>query len=142
MAQHQFYYSPDEYEAEKASNSYLMALVVIMVGLPFPIVNLIASLIFFFSTKKSSAFARWHCTQALLLQTALFFITSAEVYWAILIFIGHSAVSNNFIAYSITVVLFSLVGFIAAMYAAILTRRGQHVIWWFFGPLTDLLIKV
>ena len=32
----EFVYKPDEYEAEKASNSYLMSLIAIMVGLPLP----------------------------------------------------------------------------------------------------------
>ena len=37
MSLQEFSYAPDDYETEKASNSYLMSLVVIMVGLPLPI---------------------------------------------------------------------------------------------------------
>ena len=38
-----FDYEPTEHEAEKASNSYLMSLIALIVGLPLPIINLIAT---------------------------------------------------------------------------------------------------
>ena len=40
-----FNYEPLEHEFEKASNSYLMSLMAIIVGLPLPIINLIATFI-------------------------------------------------------------------------------------------------
>ena len=46
-----FAYEPSEHEAEKASNSYLMSLIAIIAGLPLPIINLLATLIF--STAKA-----------------------------------------------------------------------------------------
>lgn len=42
-------------ELEKASNSYLMSLTVALVGLPFPIVNLIATIIFFLAHRKATS---------------------------------------------------------------------------------------
>ena len=59
-----FLYQPNESETEIASNSYLMSLIAIIVGLPLPIVNLIATFIFYLSNRKSTYFVRWHCTQA------------------------------------------------------------------------------
>ena len=47
-----FHYQPEEHEAEKASNSYLMSLIAIIAGLPLPIVNLIATLVFFIGNRK------------------------------------------------------------------------------------------
>lgn len=137
---HVFSYPPDEYECEKASNSYLMALVVVMAGLPFPIVNLIASTIFYFSNKKSPSFVRWHCTQMLLAQMFTLPVNAAGVYWTIaIIFHGHT-LTNSYIAYIITILLFNLLEFIATMHGAIATRKGKHVVWWFFGPLTDIFV--
>ena len=49
---------PGEHEAERASNSYLMSVVAVMAGLPLPIFNLIASIIFFFGNRKSTYFVR------------------------------------------------------------------------------------
>jgi hypothetical protein len=48
---------------------------------------------------------------------------------------------RNFIAYIFTIVVFNLVEFAAIIYAAVNTRKGQHVAWWFFGPLTDALLR-
>ena len=138
---HGFKYVPDEYEAEKASGSYLMALVVIMVGLPFPIVNLIASVIFYFGNRKSPVFVRWHCAQALLAQAFTLPINAAGVYWTIAIVFHGAEVTNSYIAYIITILLFNFVEFIATMYAAIETRKGKHVVWWFFGSLTDACVR-
>ncbi|MBI3006497.1 MAG: DUF4870 domain-containing protein [Ignavibacteriales bacterium] len=136
-----FPYTPNEYEAEKASNSYLMSVVVIMFGLPLPIVNLIASVIFYSANRKAPYFVRWHCTQTLVAQVVTFFANAAGVYWTIAVVFGGGEVTNNYIAYIITILLFNLFEFAATIYAAVRTRKGKHVSWWFFGPLTDILVK-
>jgi len=64
--ENKFEYQPSEHEAEKASNSYLMSLIALIAGMPLPIINLIASVIFFVGNRKGTYFVRWHCTQALL----------------------------------------------------------------------------
>ena len=61
------YYVPQGYEREAAAHSYLMSLLVVMVGLPLPIVNLLATLIFYLANRHKTYFVRWHCTQALVL---------------------------------------------------------------------------
>ena len=71
-----FIYTPGEHEAEKASNSYLMSLIAVIAGLPLPIVNLLATLIFFLGNRKGSYFVRWHCTQALVSQASLLVMNS------------------------------------------------------------------
>jgi uncharacterized membrane protein len=131
---------PNEYEAERASNSYLMALVALMVGLPLPVINLIATGIFFFSNRKASHFVRWHCTQALLAQAFTLVINVCGVYWTISVAFGNGHVTNDYLAYILTIVLFNLIEFIATMYTAIQTRKGYHVSWYFFGTLTDALV--
>jgi uncharacterized membrane protein len=136
-----FSYAPDEYETERASNGYLMSLVALMVGLPLPIVNLIATAIFFFGNRRAGLFVRWHCTQALLAQGATLFMNAAGVYWTLALILGHAEVTNPYISYVITIVLFNLVEFVATIYTASRTRKGMHVSWWFFGPLADVLVK-
>jgi uncharacterized membrane protein len=136
-----FQYVPDEYEREKAANSYLMSLIAIMMGLPLPIVNLIASALFFLGNRRSSHFVRWHCTQALLIQSITLLMNAAGVYWTLRVVLGNLTASNTYISYIITIVTFNLVEFIATIYTAVRTRRGEHISWWFFGPLTDALIR-
>ncbi len=136
-----FSYHPGEHEAEGASSSYLMSLVAIIVGLPLPIVNLIATLIFYLGNRKSTFFVRWHCTQALLSQFSMLLINSIAFWWTIAIIFSTDVITNYYIAYIFTVLLFNLTEFIATIYTAIQTRKGIHVEWWFYSELTNLICK-
>lgn len=136
-----FSYEPGEHEAEAASGSYLMSLIAIVVGLPLPIINLIATLVFYLGNRKSTYFVRWHCTQALLSQLSMLFINSFGFWWTISIIIGDEVVTNRYIAYIIVVLAFNLAEFVATIYTAIQTRKGIHIEWWFYGALTNMLCK-
>jgi uncharacterized Tic20 family protein len=137
----QFAYQPGEHEAETASNSYLMSLIAIIVGLPLPIINLIATLIFYVGNRKGSYFIRWHCTQALLSQLSMLFINSYGFWWTISIMFTNEIISTNYIAYMIVAFIFNIIEFITTIYTAIKTRKGIHVEWWFYGSLTSLICK-
>ena len=77
------YYVPQEHEREAAAQSYLMSLLVVMVGLPFPIVNLAATLIFYLANRRKTYFVRWHCTQALVSQVPLFLVNCVLFWWSV-----------------------------------------------------------
>jgi uncharacterized Tic20 family protein len=128
-----------EYQAEKASNSYLMSLVAIIVGLPLPIVNLIATFIFYLANRNEPFFVRWHCIQALFSQVSLVIINGVGVGWLLSIIFGNNEFNNNFFAYIIVLFIMNLIEFIATIYTAIETRKGNHVEWWFVGSLTNLV---
>lgn len=130
-----------EHEAERASNSYLMSLIAVIAGLPLPIVNLIASFIFYIGNRKSSYFVRWHCTQALLSQFSLLFINSFGFWWTISILFGSEHISNRYIAYMFSALIFNLIEFIATIYTAIQVRKGEHISWWLYGDITNLICK-
>lgn len=136
-----FAYLPGEHEAEKASNSYLMSLIAIIAGLPLPIINLIATLIFYLGNRKGTYFVRWHCTQALLSQISVLFINSFGFWWTISIIFTDEIITDKYIAYIITALIFNLTEFIATIYTAVQTRKGIHVEWWFYGNLTHLICK-
>jgi uncharacterized Tic20 family protein len=132
---------PHEAESEKASNSYLMSLLAIMVGLPIPIINMVATLIFWIAHKKSTYFVRWHCTQALLSQFTLWIMNSCGLGWTLSILFGDKIVTNSYIGYIITIFLFNLTEFIVTIQAAVKTRKGIHIEWWFWGSLTNKICK-
>ncbi len=136
-----FTYEPGEHEAEKASNSYLMSLIAVVAGLPLPIINLIATFFFYIGNRKGTYFVRWHCTQALLSQFSLLFINSYGFWWTISILFTSETISSKYIAYMLTIILFNLSEFIATIYTAIQTRKGKHVVWWFYGSLTNLICR-
>lgn len=138
---HTFAYEPGEHEAEKASNSYLMSLIAVIAGLPLPIINLLATLIFYLGNRKGSYFVRWHCTQALLSQASLLFINSYGFWWTVSIIFSSEELSSGYFAYIFTALIFNLADFIVTIYTAIQTRKGIHVQWWFYGSLTNLVCK-
>jgi len=134
-------FTPAEHEAEKASNSYLMSLMAVVVGLPLPIINLIATLIFYLGNRRGTYFVRWHCTQALLSQASLLVMNSFGFWWTFSIIFRDEVLTNRYIAYLITVFLFNLTDVVATIYTAIQTRKGKHIEWWFYGDLTSVLVK-
>lgn len=136
-----FNYEPGEHEAEAASGSYLMSLIAIIAGAPLPIINLIATLIFYLGNRKSTYFVRWHCTQALLSQLSMLLINSFGFWWTISIMFSDETITGNYFAYIITAIIFNLAEFIATIYTAIQTRKGKHVEWWFYGSLTNIICK-
>jgi uncharacterized Tic20 family protein len=136
-----FSYKPSEHETESASSSYLMSLVAIVAGLPLPIINLIATFVFYIGNRKSTYFVRWHCTQALLSQLSMLFINRYGFWWNVSIIFTEETVTGNYFGYIITTLIFNLTEFIATIYTAIQTRKGIHVEWWFYGTLTNLICK-
>ena len=136
-----FPYRPGDHEAEKASNSYLMSLVALIAGLPLPILNLLATFFFFIGNRKGTYFVRWHCTQALLSQLSLFFMNTVGFWWTISLMFFEKEISNEYIGYMITIFFFNVAEFIATIYTAVRTRNGNHVKWFFYGELTNLICK-
>jgi uncharacterized Tic20 family protein len=136
-----FAYKPSEHEKERASNSYLMSLVALVAGLPLPIMNLLASVFFYLGNRKSTAFVKWHCTQALLAQLGMFFFNTVGFWWTISIIFDGAEVTNQYIAYIITIVGFNLVEFIFTLYLATQTRKGVHIEMYFFSDITNLICK-
>ena len=134
-------YKPSDEELASASNGYLMSLLAAIMGLPLPIVNLIATLIFFVGTRKSTYFVRWHTLQALLSQASLFVVNSIGVYWTLHIAFDVGELSNYYIGYIITLVSLNFIEFVASMYLAINVRKGQHLSLWFYGDLADDLCR-
>ncbi|RYZ46615.1 MAG: DUF4870 domain-containing protein [Sphingobacteriales bacterium] len=133
-------YRPREDEKEKASNGYLMSVIAIMMGLPLPVINLLATFIFFLANRKSTWFVRWHCTQALLSQFTVFIVNSVAFGWTISVLLEKQDVTDGYIGYLIVTALFNLLELIITISGAIRVRKGQHVIWWFWGDLTDVLV--
>lgn len=130
---------PTEDELEKASNAYLMSLLAIMVGMPLPVINLFASILFYLGNRRSTWFVRWHCTQTLLAQLTVLCINSVGFTWTIQVIFGNKLVTNDYIGYIIALVLFNLFEFATTMYAAIQVRKGELVNFWFWGTLATIV---
>lgn len=132
----------DEDSAEKSSNVYLMSLVGVMAGLPLPILNLLATIIFFIGNKKAQPIVKWHCIQGMLSQFVLFIFNSVSFWWTISILFYKEEITNNYLSYLIFVIILNVVELISTIYTAIKVRKGQHIEWWIYGPLTNLILKI
>lgn len=137
-----YQYKPNEYEKERASNSYLMSVVAIAIGLPLPIINLIATAIFYFGNRRSTRYVRWHCTQALLSQLTVFIINSIGYTWTLrVLFSSKVEATNSYFAYICVLIVFNLVEFFASIVLAIRVRKGEHAEWWIWGAMTDIIFS-
>lgn len=135
-------YEPNENEKEMASYSYLMSVVVVLMGMPLPIINVIASTMFYLANRKSGYFIRWHCIQTLVSQLSLVAVNSISFWWTINIFLlNKKDITTPYIAYIIMVVLVNIVEIISTIFTATKVRNGKHVSWWFYGDLTNLICK-
>ncbi len=132
----------DEDSAEKSSNVYLMSLVGVMAGLPLPILNLLATIIFFIGNKKAQPIVKWHCIQGMISQFVLFIFNSVSFWWTISILFYKEEITNNYLSYLIFVIVLNVMELISTIYTAIKVRKGQHIEWWIYGPLTNLILKI
>lgn len=134
-------YHPREDEKEKTSFCYLASVAATAVGLPFPIINLFASILFFISNRRATYFVKWHCTQALLSQFTVFVINTIALVWTLRILFGSLAATDSYFGFVITVLIFSVIEFVVNITAAIKLRKGIHTEWWFWGALTYAVLK-
>lgn len=130
-----------ERQREEASNYYLLTLMTVMVGLPFPIINLIACLLYFFNTRSKSAFVKFHAFQAITSQIPIIIMNSISLFWTIHIIFYDYLFTNLYVGYIITVIIFNLVDYFYNIVAAIKARRGQLYMFTFFGTLSYMIYK-
>jgi uncharacterized membrane protein len=129
-----------EHELERASNAYIMSLVVIISGIPLPVLNLIASIIYYFGNRSSTYFVRWHCMQLVLSQFSIMILNSITFSWFIDMLISKKLDTNFFywLAFALLVNLIELIG---SIYAAVQVRKGIHVRWFGYAALCDILVR-
>lgn len=130
-------YKPREDEMEKASNGYLMSVMVIMAGMPLPIINLLATAAFYLFNRKSTYYVRWHCMQALLSQLTIMVVNSIALTWTIRAFTGRVPFSDKYFAYVVLVIALNIIEIILNIIAAIRVRKGIHVSYFFWSELAD-----
>ncbi len=123
-------------EREDAMGAYLMMFASIGAGLPLPIINLIAAIIYFFVNKKKSRFVHFHALQSLLSQLPTSLINAGGVFWAVRIFFFHWEFSDAFKGYLIMAVAANLIYFIFSIIAAVQARKGRMYYLIFFGRIS------
>jgi uncharacterized membrane protein len=132
-----------EREKEDAMGAYLMMFAAVAIGLPLPVINLIASVIYYFINRKKSKFIHFHSLQALLSQIPTTIINWALVIWAVTIFFTDTTLSDYFWAYAVFAGVSTLLYFIYSLIAAYKARQGKFYYFLLFGKMAyEIVYKV
>ena len=128
-------------EREDAMGAYLMMFAAIGAGLPLPIINLIAVIIYYFLNRSKSRFVHFHSLQALLTQLPTSILNAVLVFWtARRIFDACSFKQcphwNEYVGFFWLVIIANLFYFVFNIVAAIRARQGRMYYFLFFGKLS------
>jgi len=131
---------PDELtkrEKEDAMGAYLMMFAGIAAGLPLPILNLLASVIYYFVNKNKSRFVKFHALQSLWSQLPTTFMNAILLFWTLQILVFENFEwSNIYIGYLSAVVIANMLYFIFSIVGAVQARKGRMYYFIFFGKLS------
>ena len=115
--------------------AYLMMFAAFAVGLPLPVINLIAVLIYYFVNRKKSRFIHFHCLQSFLSQIPTTLLNWGLPYWGLQVYFFHNHLESNFFfAYIVLVIIANLIYVIFSIVAAVKARKGNFYYFIFFGP--------
>lgn len=130
---------PDELskrEKEDAMGAYLMMFASIGAGLPLPIINLIAAVIYYYINQSKSRFVRFHALQSLISQFPTSLINAVGVIWASQIYIfDNLEFTDTFKGYLAMIAVANFLYFIFSLVGAVKARKGEMYYFLFFGKL-------
>jgi uncharacterized membrane protein len=131
-------------EREDAMGSYLMMFAAVAIGLPLPVINLIAAVVYYYINKKKSKFIHFHSLQSLLAQIPTTLINWGLVIWIIRIWFFDAGDFNDyFYAYAIFAAVANIMYFVFSLIAAFRAYKGKMYYFIFFGPFAyNVVFKI
>ncbi len=127
---------PDEIsirEKEDAMGAYFMMFASLAAGLPLPLINLIAALIYYYLNKAKSKFVQFHALQSLLSQIPVSLLNAGAVIWGISILFDYAEYNDIFKGYLIMTIVINVVYVLFSIIAAVKARKGLFYYFIFFG---------
>ena len=123
-------------EREDAMGAYLMMFASLAAGLPLPIINLIASIIYYYINKSKSKFVHFHALQSLYSQIPTSLINAGLVFWTIrIVIVNDVSMSQTYKGYIVMAIIANLIYFIFSIIASIKARKGNFYYFILFGKL-------
>jgi uncharacterized membrane protein len=123
-------------EKEDGMGAYLMMFAGIAAGLPLPILNLLASVIYYYVNKDKSRFVKFHSLQSLWSQLPTTLMNAVLLFWTLQIFFFESfELTDVYWGYLMAVVIANLLYFIFSIVGAAKARKGKMYYFIFFGKL-------
>lgn len=123
-------------EKEDAMGAYMMMFAAIAVGLPLPIINLIAAIIYYFVNRSVSRFVHFHAYQALISSLPLTLMNASGLFWALrILFYDDWYATDYFYGYIGMLFIANILYYIFGIIAAVKAYKGRMFYYWVFGKL-------
>jgi uncharacterized membrane protein len=129
---------PDQIETrvkEDAMGAYLMMFATSAIGIPLPILNLVAAIIYYYVNRSKGKFVQFHTLQSLWSQIPVTFLNSGLVAWTIVNFVRDLNFTSIYWGYLVMVATANLVYFIFSIIGAVKARSGIFYYFLFFGKM-------
>ena len=120
---------------EDAMGAYLMMFATAALGLPLPILNLVAAIIYYFVNREKGRFVQFHMLQSLYSQIPVTLLNSGLVAWTIVNFVRDFDFTSIYWGYLIMTGVADLVYFIFSIVGAVKARKGLFYYFIFFGKM-------
>ncbi len=129
---------PDEIETrvkEDAMGAYFMMFATSAIGIPLPILNLVAAIIYYYVNRSKGKFVQFHTLQSLWSQIPLTLLNSGLVAWTIVNLVRDLSFTSYYWGYLVMVGIANLVYFIFSIIGAVKARKGVFYYFLFFGKV-------
>ena len=124
-------------EKEDAMGAYLMMFAALGAGLPLPIINLIAAVIYYYVNKKASRFVRFHTHQALISQIPTTLMNAIALFWGLrIVFSDEWFLTDIYKGYLVAVVLANVLYFVFGIIGAVKAHNGKMYYLLLFGKIS------
>jgi uncharacterized Tic20 family protein len=132
-------------EREDAMGAYLMMFGALAAGLPLPIINLIAAVVYYYVNRNKGRFVKFHALQSLYSQFPTTILNAVLIFWTIrnLTLIwnpetwesdSHFAENSLFWGYVCVVITANLLYFIFSILGAVKRKNVLLLVFWKTGP--------
>lgn len=125
-----------EREKDDAMGAYLMMFAAWGIGLPLPLFNLLAAVIYFYVNRKASRFVAFHSYQSLLSQLPVSAFNVGAVAWLLRIVLAGLDFGTPFFVYLVFTGLANGLYVAFSVVALVKARRGQMYYLPVFGSLS------
>ncbi len=129
---------PDEIETrvkEDAMGAYFMMFATSAIGIPLPILNLVAAIIYYYVNRSKGKFVQFHTLQSLWSQIPVTLLNSGLVAWTIVNLVRDLSFTSYYWGYLVMVGIANLVYFIFSIIGAVKARKGVFYYFLFFGKI-------
>jgi uncharacterized membrane protein len=125
-------------EKDDAMASYLMMFASWAIGLPLPLVNLVASVVYYVVNRKGSKFVAFHSLQSFLSQVPVSLLNAGVVGWGIGLLVKGDAAQGlwPFLGYVFFVVAINILYIVFSIVALLQANKGRFYYLPFFGRMS------